>query len=55
VSGQVVDFIHLHLWPTFNVADSSIVVGAIVLLAGGLFGSGRGAGARTGVPEAPTA
>jgi signal peptidase II len=37
VSGQVVDFIHLHLWPTFNVADSSIVVGAIVLAAAGVF------------------
>jgi signal peptidase II len=40
VSGQVVDFIHLHLWPTFNVADSSVVIGAIVLAAAALFGSG---------------
>jgi signal peptidase II len=44
VSGQVVDFIHLHLWPTFNVADSSIVVGAILLAAGGVFGA-KGAAA----------
>ncbi len=36
VSGQVVDFIHIHLWPTFNVADSSIVVGAAVLVIAGL-------------------
>ena len=43
VSGQVVDFIHLHLWPTFNVADSSIVVGAIVLATAGVFGARDGA------------
>jgi len=28
--GAVVDFIALHFWPTFNVADSCIVVGAIL-------------------------
>jgi hypothetical protein len=27
--GAVVDFIALHFWPTFNVADSCIVIGAI--------------------------
>lgn len=27
--GSVVDFIALHFWPTFNVADASIVVGAL--------------------------
>lgn len=27
--GSVVDFIAFHFWPTFNVADASIVVGAI--------------------------
>jgi len=26
--GAVVDFVALHFWPTFNVADSAIVVGA---------------------------
>lgn len=31
----VVDFLHLHYWPVFNVADSCITVGA-VLLAWGL-------------------
>jgi signal peptidase II len=25
--GAVVDFVELHFWPTFNVADASIVVG----------------------------
>jgi signal peptidase II len=30
-SGRVVDFIDLHVWPVFNVADSAIVIGAILL------------------------
>jgi signal peptidase II len=46
VSGRVVDFIHLHLWPTFNVADSSIVVGALILAGAGMFG-----GRREGAPD----
>jgi signal peptidase II len=29
--GTVVDFIDLHVWPVFNVADTAIVVGAILL------------------------
>lgn len=29
--GYVVDFVDLHWWPVFNVADSAIVVGVIVL------------------------
>lgn len=44
VRGYVVDFIHLHHWPIFNVADVAIVAGA-VLLAWSLRGqqvSGRG-------------
>jgi signal peptidase II len=28
--GAVVDFIALHFWPTFNVADSCIVVGIVL-------------------------
>jgi signal peptidase II len=32
LTGHVVDFIDLHLWPIFNLADSAIVVGAVVLL-----------------------
>jgi signal peptidase II len=27
--GRVVDFIDLHVWPLFNVADSAIVVGVV--------------------------
>lgn len=30
--GAVVDFIALHFWPTFNVADACIVVGCLLLL-----------------------
>lgn len=30
--GRVVDFIDLHVWPVFNVADSAIVIGVIFVL-----------------------
>jgi signal peptidase II len=29
--GRVIDFIDLHRWPVFNIADSAIVVGAVLL------------------------
>jgi signal peptidase II len=29
--GYVVDFLHLHHWPVFNVADSCISIGAVLL------------------------
>lgn len=29
--GHVVDFIDLHVWPVFNVADSAVVIGAVLL------------------------
>jgi signal peptidase II len=31
LGGHVVDFVYLRWWPTFNVADSAIVVGGIAL------------------------
>jgi signal peptidase II len=31
LTGRVVDFVDLHVWPIFNVADTAIVVGAILL------------------------
>lgn len=30
--GRVVDFIDLHVWPVFNLADSSIVIGVLLIL-----------------------
>lgn len=31
LSGRVIDFVDLHVWPVFNVADASIVAGALLL------------------------
>jgi signal peptidase II len=31
LTGRVVDFVDLHVWPIFNVADSAIVAGALLL------------------------
>jgi signal peptidase II len=46
--GAVVDFIALHFWPTFNVADSCIVIG--VILAALLLWRGEGGGERRPAP-----
>lgn len=35
--GRVTDFIDFDFWPAFNVADSSITIGIVVLLAGYVF------------------
>ena len=46
--GAVVDFLDFHAfgyhWPAFNVADSSIVVGAVILVVDSLFGDRRALG-----------
>jgi len=34
VHGEVTDFIAVHWWPVFNLADSAISVGVVLLLAG---------------------
>lgn len=48
--GSVVDFIEVHIfayhWPDFNVADSSIVVGACLLLLDSLLPTKQGSGNR---------
>jgi signal peptidase II len=36
LSGSVIDFIDVRVWPIFNLADSAIVVGAVVLALVGL-------------------
>jgi len=47
--GHVVDFIDLHAlgwhWPAFNVADSAITIGAVLLILEGLFSDEKRAGA----------
>lgn len=35
-TGHVIDFVDLHVWPVFNVADSAIVVGALLVAWRGL-------------------
>ena len=49
LSGHVVDFIDLHWWPVFNVADGAIVIGAAVLA----WASFRDERADDGSAEAP--
>ncbi|WP_368671086.1 signal peptidase II [Frankia sp. BMG5.23] len=38
--GHVVDFVHLHYWPIFNVADSAIVCGGVLAVILSLRGVG---------------
>lgn len=33
VAGRVVDYIHIGIWPVFNLADASIVVGMLAVMA----------------------
>ncbi len=50
VLGKVVDFLQWHwqdwYWPSFNLADSAITLGVVLLLVDGVFG-----GSRTGEKE----
>ena len=41
-SGYVIDFIHVHHWPIFNVADALIVAGGLLLALGMRKGLRRG-------------
>jgi signal peptidase II len=36
--GRVPDFITLHYWPTFNVADACVTVGVLIIIVALLFG-----------------
>jgi signal peptidase II len=46
--GYVVDFIHLHHWPVFNVADVAIVIGVLLLAATSLGRRPKPGGAAAG-------
>ncbi len=54
LQGHVVDFLAIGWWPVFNVADSSIVCGAILLVVLTVFGFEPN-GTRTGRDEPDTA
>jgi signal peptidase II len=49
--GGVVDFITLSHWPTFNVADSCIVIGVAVIVVVQLVAARRAAAAPPGDPQ----
>jgi signal peptidase II len=34
VFGTVTDFVNVHFWPVFNVADSAVSIGVVALIAG---------------------
>lgn len=55
VSGHVVDFLDFYIgsyhWPAFNVADSAIVVGAVLLVAEILFAKPADEAVKTAVRE----
>jgi len=36
IYGFVTDFVNVHFWPVFNVADSAISTGVVLLIAGNL-------------------
>lgn len=37
LDGRVVDFIDFHVWPIFNLADSAIVIGALLIVSSGMW------------------
>jgi len=53
VRGAVLDFINVRVWPVFNLADSAVVVGTLLLL-WYAWGPGRSVGTSKGLPHADT-
>ena len=37
INGTVTDFVNVHFWPVFNVADSAISIGVVLLIASYFF------------------
>jgi signal peptidase II len=54
LSGHVVDFIKVGWWPVFNVADSCITVGAVLLVARSLFAPAPSRTSRAGSGSQPS-
>jgi len=56
MDGRVVDFLHFYLgsysWPDFNVADSAIVIGALLLVSEILFAKSQPETVKSGSQEA---
>ena len=50
--GGVIDFLYFHLgswyWPAFNIADSAICIGVMVMLLEGLLARRQGSASKTG-------
>lgn len=49
--GTVVDFVHLSFWPAFNLADSAITIGAVLLILTSIRERPRDARGFGGVPR----
>jgi signal peptidase II len=49
----VVDFIDFHIWPVFNVADSCVVIGVIIVVASGFFQRAEAPAAPPATPATP--
>ena len=56
MAGRVVDFLHFYLgsysWPDFNIADSAIVIGALLLVSEILFAKSEHEAVKSGSQEA---
>ncbi|GFP38074.1 hypothetical protein HKBW3S44_01754, partial [Candidatus Hakubella thermalkaliphila] len=46
IHGKVTDFIDFRIWPVFNLADASVVIGLALLAYCLLMGKGKGWGTR---------
>lgn len=50
VRGHVIDFVHLHGWPVFNVTDIALVAGGVLLVAAAFVAKRRGSPATASPP-----